>query len=177
METGSKTLRLVFLDADGVINNSASLLEARKQVFGDKLRAVKESDAKELAQASIDPKAVANLNDLLERSGAKVVISSTWRLYWSVDEIKELLVKKGFAGKIIGVTPEITRGRPEAQRAFEISDWLAHFEKLETVDSLVILDDYEVGCGWNPWQVLTDRFNGLTKENVETALKILEMEW
>ncbi len=173
----SKNLKLVVLDLDGVLNNSSFLLEAHKKVFGDKLRAVKEEDFDQLVQESIDPKAISLLNDLIAHSGAKVVISSTLRLYYSLTEILVMLKNKGFVGEIIGMTPEITRGIPENRRAFEISDWLVAHEKLETIENLVILDDEEIGCGWNDHQVRTDEVNGLTKEDVDKALEILKLEW
>lgn len=173
----SKSLKLVILDIDGVLNNSPFVLEAHKKVFGDKFRAVKEEDFDQLARESIDPKAISILNDLIAGSGAKVVISSNWRLHYTASEILVMLKNKGFIGEIIGTTSEITRGIPENRRAFEISDWLVAHEKLETIESLVILDDEEIGCGWDDHQVRTDKSNGLTKEDVDKALEILKLEW
>lgn len=83
----------------------------------------------------LDPKAIALLNELLDRTGAKVVVSSTWRHAQDVDEIQECLDGKGFTGALIGTTPR----RGYAIRGEEIQAWIdsTHHE----VESFVILDD------------------------------------
>ena len=45
------------------------------------------------------------LNELIKKTGAKVVITSTWRLSRSVEELQRVLDYKGFEGEVIAKTP------------------------------------------------------------------------
>jgi len=173
------TVKLIFLDIDGVVNNTSFLQQAHKEVFGDKPRIVKADDFKNLCQANIDPKAVSLLNDLLDKTGAKVVIHSSWKENCTITEILVFLRNKGFKGEIVGMTqslPENMKGVVDRRRAFEIANWLVEAEKIMTVKSMVILDDEEIGLGFDEVQVRTDPINGLTQFNVDEAIKILSKE-
>jgi hypothetical protein len=172
-------INVVFLDLDFVLNNTSFLQAAHKEVFGDKPRAVRADDHKKLCQANIDPKAVSLLNDLLEKSEAKVVIHSSWKENWTMTEILVFLQNKGFKGEVIGMTqslPENMKGCVDRRRAFEIANWLVESEKTMTVKSMVILDDEEIGLGFDECQVRTDPINGLTQFDVDKAVKILAEE-
>ncbi|MEC5218673.1 hypothetical protein RCH09_003647 [Actimicrobium sp. GrIS 1.19] len=54
--------------------------------------------------------------------GVDIVISSTWRLRHSLDELRAFF-SPDIAGRIIGVTPELPRNHPE-RREGEIRQWL-----------------------------------------------------
>ncbi len=82
-------MKVIFLDFDGVLD-SAAFLAAGPHQLGD-----------------LDPAAVACLNRVVARSGARVVVSSAWRLQCSPDELQARLAARGFVG-------EITRARPSA---------------------------------------------------------------
>ena len=69
--------KYIFLDFDGVINTQ-----------NDKF----------------DKNAVANLRRLLERTDAKVVVSSTWRLQ-GMEYILQLWQENHLPGEVIGLTP------------------------------------------------------------------------
>ena len=53
----------------------------------------------------LDSKAVRYLNEIIAYTGAKVVISSTWRHGYTMKELRSILRKNGFDGSVIGVTP------------------------------------------------------------------------
>jgi len=102
---------VLFLDIDGVLNSHAWYVERqelcefheRGRGPGDSLRS---RDYRE-----IDPATLPRLDTIIERSGCKVVISSTWRLLHPVDDIKHLLEAIGLehVGAIIGKTPDLVR--------------------------------------------------------------------
>ena len=96
------------------------------------------------------------------------MISSVWRIRFTVAELRGILVKAGFKfpGRVIGKTP-----RGDRQRGFEIKEWLDHFRL--GVEAFVILDDDSDMEPFMDKLIQTDSDEGLTMEDVEKALKIL----
>lgn len=124
-------MKIVFLDFDGVLNSMK---------FAEELAAkFKEEGRPAESRHMIDPVAVERLNILLRDTGANVVISSTWRKYFDLPTLRELLVAKGFSGEVIGVTPDLSGGPIEhRERGFEIEQWIKDNAPDAT---FVILDD------------------------------------
>jgi hypothetical protein len=145
--------RIVFLDIDGVLNNRRSRL------------------------GGIDPVHVEHLNTLVARTGAKVVISSTWRMAGRT-AVAEDLATAGFRGKVIGVTPDLTRRAQglwtAPERGTEIQEWLR--QPSRTPHTIVILDDEADMGSLLPFLVQTDPLDGLTAQDVERAAAILEAQ-
>jgi hypothetical protein len=90
------------------------------------------------------PDCVKALNRIIEASGAKIVISSSWRWANEGEDAKDYLIQWGVIGEVIGITPILeTAWKPENKlwtgvpRGREIAAWLA----ANAVDSFVILDD------------------------------------
>lgn len=161
-------MRAVLLDFDGVLN-SADWTARRGESPTDWLD----------RSHDLDPAAVARLNTIVERTGAGVVISSSWRIMYPLDEIEKLLSDAGFAGEIIGVTPFYRGGSwvggRYRTRADEIQAWL---DEHSDVESFVVLDDDGLGekCGPSPLDshlVRTNALSGLQLEHVERAVEIL----
>jgi hypothetical protein len=148
-------MKVVFLDFDGVLNSHGFLRQQPHRM--DRL----------------DPAAVARLNAIVARSGAKVVISSSWRIHHSLDELRHRLGEVGFAGEVIDRTPDISweeYGDPFRGRAEEIQSWLeGHKGPLE---SFVVLDDIYLEDLAHVL-VKTEFEAGLGDEHVEAALAIL----
>jgi len=148
-------MKVVFLDFDGVLNNFALI----------------RADGRPLDR--LDPAAVARLDAIVSRSGAKVVISSTWRLHRSLDELRVMLTELGFSGEVIDRTPELEVslfGDPFITRGREIQAWIdAQGEPLE---SYVILDDAYIEEAAQ-YLVKTETQAGLLDEHVALALEIL----
>ena len=88
-------MKVIFLDVDGVLNNTPS-------------------------GPDFEPELVGWLNRLVAASGAGIVISSTWRLDLPLDRLVELLRVAGFDGQVIGVTPDLEG----LGRGPEIAQWL-----------------------------------------------------
>lgn len=153
-------MKVVFLDFDGVIN-SVAFHEAREK---QKPNFEPQALSMEWWAEGIDPDAVGRLNGLLERTGAKVVVSSTWRLGTNRGWLQRVLEMRGFKGEVIGVTERYTGH----DRCFEIRRWL----ETTRVRGFAILDD-----DWDArivgHFVKTDSAVGLTDEDVEKAVGIL----
>ena len=73
----------------------------------------------------LDPVAGARLKKLVDLSGAKIVVSSTWRITRSLEELRSCLgAFHMWPSDVIGVTP-----RMNADRGYEIQAWLSSEER------------------------------------------------
>lgn len=159
-------MRIIFLDMDGVMN-SDGFFQKRQNSHMD------------FGEGQIDDELVANLNQLVQATGAKIVISSSWRHIWDHNEIADMLVSKGFQfpESIIDQTPESEGGF----RGQEIDDWLALNGERQRIDdqqmpieSYVILDDNnDFTTEQQPRFVHTSPNHGLTLNDVKKAITIL----
>lgn len=163
---GSK-MKIIFLDIDGVLN---SLDWSEKQKYCERY-------------SEINPEKVKLLKEIVERTGAEIVLSSTWRTLsnapgsrnehpqyaYLVDSLEE------YDLKIISHTPYINNNRPE-----EIRKWLDKHGGKERI-SFVSLDDdfrleYYEKYGIEDFLVHTcfyEMDGGLRREHVEKAVEIL----
>jgi hypothetical protein len=159
-------MKVIFLDIDGVLN-SQEFLNKNKGASG-------------FSAGRIDPELVARLNRIVQSTGAKIVISSTWRHGKSVWELKHMLRSRGFqySSNIIDRTP-IGMGI----RGQEIQDWLELDPERERVDpnhdpveAYVIIDDNnEMLPDQQDHMVHTNGQIGLTDEDVVEAISVLRL--
>ena len=152
-------MKLVFLDVDGVLNSTAYLLGPPRKPT--------------LHEEGISRSMVEHLNLLLRATGAKVVISSTWRCYVPLPKLVEMLERRGFQGEVIGQTPDM----PGMDRGVEIEAWLEAYDENpegEDIEAFVIIDD---NADMEPHMarlVQTDAAFGLTSAEVTEAFRVLE---
>lgn len=150
-------MKVIFLDIDGVLNSYTADYSNDNWPWGQ-----------------YEPAAVGFLNELTDLTGAKIVISSTWRLHYTLDELREGFRNWGVTGEIIDMTSRYAAGPWETvssaqARTFEIFDWLADNPEAETYVSLDDIDMREFGLN----QVKTSPYTALIKEDVEQAIKRL----
>ncbi|MDO8690528.1 MAG: HAD domain-containing protein [Dehalococcoidia bacterium] len=160
-------MKVLFLDIDGVLNSIAWMKAGNSNA--------------DWPVGHLDPVAVARLNRLITLSGAKVVLSSTWRLgpepEYGVAGTLRALRKVGFAHDFIGRTASLHRdpdGMP-LYRGDEIQSWLTETAVLgePLVEGICILDDDSDMAHLLPWLVKTDNEVGLTDAIVDAALVML----
>ena len=139
--------KIIFLDFDGVVNSFSE---------PESLRCLSKG-------------CVANLNTLVERSGASIVVSSVWRIGHPIADLRQILVNAGFRfpKRVIGITP-----RGYGVRGTEIGQWLRNHPEVE---AFVILDDDSDMGPFMDMLVRTDSDTGLTDLDVEKALEILSV--
>lgn len=140
------TKRILFLDFDGVLNSDEyEATFIRRLLIAD--------------PDSLDPKCVALIQSLLNVfPNLFIVVSSTWRNHYSLEELKVILQNKGLktVNRLLGVTPYL----PNSPRSEEIKAWLdSHPEIIQ----YAIVDDEP-----NSLQPLKDR---LVTTNPESGLK------
>jgi hypothetical protein len=151
-------MKLVFLDFDGVLNSWDFLYGSREPFSSTS------------ADEKIDPEAVRRLNEITDRTGASIVVSSAWRIGKKVADLRELLHRHGVTGQVVGATP-----RNDRTRGDQIAESLEYHKRLgREVDSFVILDD-DNDMGGLTWALVkTTMAQGLQDEHVAQAVEILE---
>lgn len=150
-------IKVIFLDIDGVLNN-------KKWLGAAHFNRTEDYNLKQL-----EPRAIHLLNELVAATGAKVVVSSSWRILHSKDELEKFLKAKGFAHSLMDYTPNSKTHN--GCRGDEIQEWLSEHPE---VSSFVILDDNSDMGDVIDKLVQTSFKRGLQKEHVERAIKLLE---
>ena len=156
--------KFVFLDIDGVLNSVNFFKEKSLSKRWREFREKYENKHVAIGLASIDPKAVELLNKLTETTGARIVVSSSWRGDYALQTVFSLA---GIIEPIYGETP-----RSEHRcRGAEIEAWLE--ERKEPYKYVILDDDSDMLDTQHSNFIHTDRKVGLTEENVNEAIKIL----
>ena len=154
-------MKILFLDIDGVLNSREY---DRKRNWNE--------------QTDIDETRLPLVKEIIDKTGAKIVLISTWRSHWNRDVnlcdedgmyINRLFSKYGLA--IYDKTPDLGL---LSKRKDEVKAWLAEYKS--DIEGFVILDDYRFG-----WDDLSDFYIhtnpnyglGLEKEHVALAIKLL----
>jgi len=157
--------KIVFLDIDGVLNHHA---------FWD--RYVEEHGKHVGMHHELCPISMGHLNRLLDETGAEVVVSSTWRLGRSLEELQEVLEANGFTGEVVGKTMNSYSNRRLWEKYHQLRgrQIMAYIrEHLEEGDRFVILDDDSDMGPMLPWFVQTGFKEGLLPHHVEIAKCVL----
>ena len=160
-------MKIIFLDFDGVMNNEVW--------FRDRVERKKIYNHDEHERDAIDPRCVDFLNKIIEDTGAKIVVSSTWRMGRSKEQLQTILENKGFKGEIIGKTPFL-RGEG-CLRGNEIRQWQQDNAELigkEDAERYVILDDDSDMLWWQRNNmIIVDPYCGITPRTIYKATNIL----
>lgn len=122
------------------------------------------------------PPCIAALNRITDTTGAKIVVSSTWRLGGRGD-CEQHLVNWGVTGEVIDTTPRYLEEEWKGERRIlmavprgrEIAAWL----KENPVESFVIIDDDKDMEHLMPWLIHTPFDTGLTEADADKAIEML----
>ena len=131
-------MKVIFLDHDGVIclsDNWGNRFKKQKDWGGRKLSMSTLSMPVEYRFDNFDVKAVKVLNEILEETGAEIVVSSDWKRWATVEEMGEYYESKGIIKKPIAFTDSIlyddyndfpwhNKWELEQTRSLEISQYL-----------------------------------------------------
>jgi len=100
-------MKIIFLDHDGVICLSSNWGSRRKKQDrwgGRKLSMTLKEMPLEYRFDDFDKKAVEVLNEILEMTGAEIVVSSDWKAWATVEEMGEYYEMQGIIKKPIAYT-------------------------------------------------------------------------
>lgn len=146
-------MKILFLDFDGVLNSHKFLAD---RDCGDHL----------------DPRAVALVNQVIQATNCRVVITSTWRCYNPLEVLQARLAEHGLnPNHVVGVTPITDM---DINRAGEIKLWL---DANKQVEVFAIVDDWgpEVFKDLTDRLVQTDPKVGITPKDVAKLIDMLSM--
>ena len=164
-------MKYIFLDIDGVLNSdtyctSPEYLHETRQMTDQLIMLVNH-------YVLLDPQAINRLNDLVKRSGAIVVLSSTWREKYSPVEITKMMQDRGATFTVTASTP-VLHGKVNSSRIPRGKEIVTYIDGLkEKPESFVILDDHDDMLSLTKVLVRTTMKLGLTADDVEKALNIL----
>ena len=151
-------MKIIFLDNDGVICLSTEWGGRGKK----KSKYLKEFPGTEdtlpawVKMDNFNDKAVKILNSILLETGAEIVVSSDWKLYSTLDELKEMFTKYGLIKQPIDTTPNIplkydktyyTKEELSEYRVMEIKNWMKLHPE---VTHWVTVDDLPLGEKFGP---------------------------
>lgn len=143
--------RIIFLDIDGVLNNPKSLMDGNKP----------------------DIDCIKALNWLVAETGAKIVVSSTWR---GRPDLLDVFKSWGCNFEVIGITPSLESKTVNGvfigkERGNEIAKWLE--KNRGKWEFFVILDDDDDMGHLKPNLVQTNYKYGLTWADARKAKSLL----
>lgn len=178
-------MKIIFLDIDGVLNCEQTFLDRiYKTENNEPLSEFYEMQKGQGYMLDIDEEKVQILGEITKITGAKVVLSSSWRADWKdgKDNLRFLTSKAlqylfdKYSIDIIGITPYINN-RISRRREDEIKEYLNHHKDIEYF--CVIDDDTEDLQTLKEFLIETNFYRnetdngGLQRRHIEEAVKIL----
>lgn len=144
-------MKIIFLDIDGVLST-----------YSDLHKELEINPDKKIKIDTIFERPTLLLKEIIDKTDAMVVLSSSWRITHFNVAVKLL---KEYGIEVIGATPYLGKIRGE-----EIKAWL---KENDYVESFVIIDDDSDMGELMDNLVKTDNYYGLQEEHVEQAINIL----
>lgn len=135
----NKRTKALFLDIDGVMNGGSGKKMENPERFQELLSLYKDRQYQNIELYMIDSfyrwdrKAVKRVQYLCEKMDAKIVLSSTWRLGSSLEELKLLFDFHNLGEYLVGKTASLSEGRAE-----EVALYL---KQNPEISQFVIIDD------------------------------------
>lgn len=179
-------MKVIFLDNDGVIclsTNWGSRHKKQKKLGKDPVFDHNNQLPVEYRFDNFDTKAIKVLNEILEITGAEIVVSSDWRYHGTLEELGEYYTSQGITKKPIGFTDMFKdifpkewsslrfRADVELERSMEIQHWVDNHPE---VTHWVAVDDLNMSI-----EFLGDRFSALNNSDKKPGLSnfVLTSEW
>ena len=190
-------MKVIFLDNDGVIclsNNwgGRSKKWAKYRSKNPETSRYIDDAPVEVRFDDFDKKSIKVLNEILEETGAEIVVSSDWRCHANLEELGEYFLSQGILKKPVGVTkmlgqcnqpenyPWLRKWDVEQSRSLEILQYLFDYPE---VSQWVAIDDLDMGKNGEEWKdwgldnfVLTpSRTEGIKQSGIkEKIIKFLK---
>jgi hypothetical protein len=150
-------MKVIFLDNDGVIclsSNWGTRLKKQKKLGKRPPFTNTNQLPVEYRFDNFDKKAIQILNEILEKTGAEIVVSSDWRMYATLEELGEYYISQGIIKAPIGITKKLgefdvpddfkwsRQWDLEQTRSFEIHQYLKDNPQ---ITHWVAVDDLDMG--------------------------------
>ncbi len=154
-------MKVIFLDFDGVMDTA----------YNDHIRSKECLPISDEYGILFDPACVRNLKQIIDATGADIVVSSSWKYLMSYQEFLKMWEDRGLPGFVTDVTPNPVNRR---NRGDEIDAWI---EECRTDCQYIIIDDLEAN-NFNEHQIprllIVNPFFGLDEETAERAICLLK---
>ena len=163
-------IKIIFLDIDGVLATDREFMMNRNKFTQ------KNPWAKELRVPYGWNKDCVNIfNEILEATGAEIVLSSDWRMHWELEDLSKIFIGNEVIKSPVSVTHQYKRkmsSELEDDRSYQIKEWI---EKNKP-DTWVAIDDLKLTSLGDNF-VLTKSSEGLKQTGLkEKIIKILNNE-
>ena len=134
-------MKIIFLDNDGVIclqDNWGGRSKKKKTWSTENL--ISEYDSSMIEESKypvhvrfddFNKKAIGVLNEILEETGAEIVVSSDWKLYATVEELGEYYIHQGISKKPINRTLNMDEFDSDGANLFNWKGWRARMRIVE----------------------------------------------
>lgn len=145
--------KYILLDFDGVVTSKSYTWKcyhehARENIYG---------------MDWFDPECITALKKIVDETGAKIVVSSSWRDL-RMEQLQRIWEFIPMPGELSGTTPVWILTKKGA---------IEHWIKQHPDDRYVILDDADLGLDN---QIRTDPHTGLVRDDAEGAITLLNKE-
>lgn len=159
-------MKIVFLDIDGVLVDNMRQ-DARRIILSYQDEGVE----RQVNYAKLEPESIKWLNKITQTTGAKICLSSTWRIGPDAEfELtKKFFKSEGIEAEVIGRTPTSGESGSWGIRGLEIQYWLDR----NPTDKFVIIDDSSDMEHLTTYLVKTQPEVGITEEDANIAIGIL----
>ena len=163
-QTAEAGMTILFLDFDGVINSAKSVTASIQR------RIANPSDTSPINE-DLCPGLCRNLQSVLDAiPEVRIVISSSWRLFYSIEWLEKKLASYGIdSSRMIDVTPLVHED--QSNRGDDITAWL---DKHPEVRNYVIVDDVDDMTVHKDRVILTNYSTGLTFEKAQELVALIK---
>jgi hypothetical protein len=153
---------ILFLDLDGVLATHKQYMMNQKK-FQDKNLIAKDLRI----PYPFDPKCVKVFNEILDATDADIVLSSDWKLHFSLDNIDKIFKFNGVNKSPIDTTvnEDASMSNQTMNRAFQIGEYVTR----NNITNYVVIDDLNVG----KYMVITNEENKFVLTNDFEGIKQL----
>ncbi len=146
-------MKIIFLDIDGVLNVARSLVVNRGPCYKDNPEHV----------ARLDQTGIKLLQRVEQVTGAKFVLSSTWRLGCSYARLGELMN--------LSIVDETPTGEINCKRGNEIQTWLVNHP--DVTHYVILDDDADMLESQMNKLIQTSRNDGISYSNIKKMVELL----
>ena len=153
-------MRFIFLDIDGVLNK------------------VSTKERTPSGYIFVEDSKILLLKDLIDKTNAKVILSSTWRSGWNdlnngldTKDAKDFILLRNKLKEFGIELYDYTSCPITSDRGSKIKEWIS--TNFEDVNSILILDDESNIKPFNKFFIRTSFCDGLMEKHIKKSIEIL----
>jgi hypothetical protein len=161
-------MKTIFLDLDGVLATNKQYMMNRKKFWE------KNDIAKELRiPYPFDSKCIKVFNEILDETGADIVLSSDWKYHWNLEDLDKIFKFNGVNKSPIDTTinEDVSMGNITKNRAYQVGEYIQR----KGITNYVVIDDLNISnymsiTGDDDKFVLTNDFEGIKQLGIKNKI-------